>query len=100
MLANVPMGISQEVMNVDTVDAYKNALWKINVQNYEYFEDVYRAYLHFSQKLMTVLTDCKTKRIKGNTKNWFDGEALEKLSLRDKLFKTFNRARLHINKEL
>ena len=44
---------------------------------------------------MTVIDNvapCKTKRVKGNTQNWFDGEVLEKLRSRDK--------RLHIDKEL
>ena len=77
------------------VDAYINALKKINFPNYEYFEDVNRAYSDFFQKLMTVIDNvapCKTKRVKGNTQNWFDGEVLEKLRSRDK--------RLHIDKEL
>ena len=52
---------------------------------------------------MTVIRNiapCKTKRVKGNTQNWFDGEVLEKLRSRDKLFKAFKKTRLHINKEL
>ena len=85
------------------VDAYKNALRKINLPNYEYFEDVNRAYSDVFQKLMTVIDDvapCKTKRVKGNTQNWFDGEVLEKLRSRDKLFEAFQKTRLHIDKEL
>ena len=52
---------------------------------------------------MTVIDNvapCKTKQVKGNTQNWFDGEVHEKLKLRDKLFKAFKKTRLHINKEL
>ena len=52
---------------------------------------------------MTVIRNiapCKTKRVKGNTQNWFDGEVLEKLRSRDKLFKAFKKTRLHMNKEL
>ena len=85
------------------VDAYKNALRKINFPNYEYFEDVNRAYSDFFQKLITVIDNiapCKTKRVKGNTQNWFDGEVLEKLRSRDKGFKASKKTRLHINKEL
>ena len=54
------------------VDAYKNALKKINFPSYEYFEDVNREYSDFFQKLMTVIDNiahCKTKRVKGNTQN-------------------------------
>ena len=43
---------------------------------------------------------CKTKRFKGNTQNWFDGEVLEKRRSRDKLFKAFKKTRFHIDKEL
>ena len=62
-----------------------------------------QAYSDFSQKLMTVIDNVapyKTKRVKENTQNWFDGEVLEKLRSRDKLFKAFKKTRLHIDKEL
>ena len=42
----------------------------------------------------------KSKRIKGNTQICFDGEVLQKLNLRNKLFKKFSKSRLHIDKEL
>ena len=45
-------------------------------------------------------TPCKTKRVKRYTQNWFDGEVLEKLRSKDKLFKAFKKTRLHIDKEL
>ena len=85
------------------VDGYKNALRKTNFPNYEYFEDVNRVYSDFFQKLMTVIDNiapCKTKRLKGNTQNWFDGEVFEKIRSRDKLLNVFKKMRLHINKEL
>ena len=37
---------------------------------------------------------------KRNTQKWFDGEMLEKLNLRNKLLKKFNKSRIHIDKEL
>ena len=37
---------------------------------------------------------CKSNRQKGNTQKWFDGEVLEKLNLRNKLFKKFKKSRL------
>ena len=43
---------------------------------------------------------CKSKQFKLYTQNWFDGEVLEKLRSRDKLFKPFKKTRLHIDKEL
>ena len=45
------------------VDAYKNALEKINSPNYEYFEDVNRVYSDFFQILVTAIDNiapCKT----------------------------------------
>ena len=42
----------------------------------------------------------KSERVKGNTQKWFDDEVLEKLNLRNKLFKKFKKSRLHIDKEL
>ena len=42
----------------------------------------------------------KSKRVKGNTQKRVDGEVLEKLNLRNKLFKKFKKSRLHIDKEL
>ena len=59
--------------------------------------------IQFFHKLMTVIdkiTPYKSKRVKGNTQKWFDGKVLEKLNLRNKLFKKFKKSRLHIDKEL
>ena len=103
----INVGLSDHQLNYGTrkteVDAYENTLRKINFPNYEYFEDANQAYLDFFQKLMTVIDNvapCKTKRVKGNTQNWFDAEVLEKLRSRDKLFKMFTKTRLHFDKEL
>ena len=48
------------------------------------------------------ITPYKSKRVKGNRngQKWFDGEVLEKLNLRNKLFKKVKKSRLHIDKEL
>ena len=66
-------------------------------------ENVNWAYSDFFQKLnivIDIVAPCKTKRIKGNTLSWFDGEVLE-LRSSDKLFKLFQKNEtLQINKEL
>ena len=52
---------------------------------------------------MTVIDNiapCKTKQVKGNTQNWFNGEVLKKFRSRDKFFKAFKKTRLHIDKKL
>ena len=41
-----------------------------------------------------------TKRVKGNTQKWFDGEVLKKLNSRNKVFQKLKNSRLHIDKEL
>ena len=46
------------------------------------------------------LAPSKTKRIKGNSQEWFDGEVLESIALRDKLFKKFKRSKLNVDKEI
>ena len=86
-----------------TADYYKETLKQVDFPNYENFGDVNEAYSNFFQKLMTVIDKIapyKSKREKGNTQKWFDGEVLEKLNLRNKLFKKFKKSRLHIDKEL
>ena len=86
-----------------TVDAYKDALKKANFPNYKQFNDVNEAYSNFFQKIRIVVDNiapCKTKMVKANTQKLFDGEVLENINTRDKLFKRFKRSRLHIDKEL
>ena len=41
---------------------------------------------------MTVID--KIEGVKGNAQKWFDGEVLEKLNLRNKLFKKFKKSSL------
>ena len=86
-----------------TADYYKEALQQVDFPNYETFGDVNEAYSNLFQKLMTVIDKIapyKSKRAKGDTQKWFDGEVLGKLNLRNKLFKKFKNSRLHIDKEL
>ena len=86
-----------------SVDPYKDALKKVNFPNYELFNDVNEAYSNFFQKIRIVVDSIapyKTKRVKANTQKWFDGEVLENINTRDKLFKKFKKSRLHIDKEL
>ena len=41
----------------------------------------------------------KSRRIKQNSQEWFDGEVAEKKSVLDKLFKKFKKSKLHIDKK-
>ena len=40
----------------------------------------------------------KSRRIKQNSQEWFDGEVAEKIRVRYKLFKKFKKSKLHIDK--
>ena len=86
-----------------TAEAYKKALGKVYFPYYENFSDVNKAYENLIQKLTSVidkLAPFKTKQVKGNSHEWFDGEVLESIALRDKLFKKFKRCKLNVDKEI
>ena len=71
------------------VDNYKKKLRQLVFLNYEIFDDVNATFSDLFQKIMTVIdkiASFKTERVKGNTQKWFDGEVLEKLNSRDKIF--------------
>ena len=71
--------------------------------DYENFSDSNKAYENFVQKLTRVidkLASFKTKQVKGNSQDWFDGEVLESMALRDKLFKKFKLSKLNADKEI
>ena len=71
--------------------------------NYENFSDVNKAFENFIQKLMSFinkLAPFKTTRVKVDSQKWFDGEVLEIIALRDKLFKKFKCIKLNVNKEI
>ena len=46
------------------------------------------------------LAPFKTKRVKGNSQEWFNGDVLESITLRDKLYKKFKRSKLNADKEI
>ena len=69
---------------------YEEALKKVKFFNYENFGNINEAYSNFIQKLTSVIdkiAPCKTKRVKGNSKEWFDSVVSERINNRDKLFK-------------
>ena len=49
-------------------------------------------------RVIDKLAPFKTKRVKDNPQEWFDGEVLESIPLRDKLFKKFKRNKLNVDK--
>ena len=86
-----------------SIELYKEALSNISFPNYETFTNMNAAYSDFTEKLMSVINKIapiKTMRAKSHTEEWFDGEVLENIKLRDKLFKRYKNSRLHIDKEI
>ena len=75
----------------------------INFPDYEYFNDVGIAYSDFIQRITSVINKIapfKQVRIKNYSHDWFDGEILDKLILRDKSLKKFKVSRLNIDEQL
>ena len=85
-----------------SIAGYQEALKKVKFPNYENFININEAYSNFIQKLTSVIdkiTPCKTKRVKGNSKEWFDVAVAEGINNRDKLFKKFKKSRLPLDQE-
>ena len=72
----------------------------INFPDYGYFNDVDIAYLDFIQRITSVINRIapfKEIRVKSYSHDWFDGEILDKVILRDKRLKKFKDPRLNID---
>ena len=75
---------------------------KVTFPNYENFININEAYSNFIQKLTSVIDEiapCKTKRVKSNSKEWFDSVVSEVINNRDKLFKKLKKSRLPLDQE-
>ena len=71
-----------------SVVTYEEALKKVKFPNHENFININEAYSNFIQKLTSVIDEiapCKIKRIKGNSKEWFDSVVSDGINNRDKL---------------
>ena len=71
--------------------------------NYETFTNLNAAYSDFIEKIMSVINNIapiKTIRAKSHTEEWFDGEVLESIFIRDKCFKKYKKSKLQIDKEI
>ena len=51
-------------------------------------------------KVIDKVAPVKNKRIKRNSQEWFGSEILEKLIIRDKIFKKYKKTRLQVDKEI
>ena len=70
-----------------SIECLNQGLSMINFLDYEYFSDVDIAYSDFIQRITSVINKIapfKEIRIKNYSHDWFDGEILDKIILRDK----------------
>ena len=77
-------------LKIYSIVAYEEALKKVKFPNYENFININEAYSNFIQKLTSVIDEkapCKIKRVKDNSKEWFDSVVSEGVNNRDKIFK-------------
>ena len=84
-----------------STDIYEEALGRVDFPNYINFENINDAYSNFIQKVMGVIdlvAPIKSRQIRQNSQEWFDGKVAEKISVGDKLFKRFKKSKLHIDK--
>ena len=94
--------ISFHSLNNYSTVTYEEVLKKEKFSNYKNFINVNETYSNFIQNLTSVtdeIAPCKTKRVKGNSKEWFDSVVSEGMNNRDKLFKKFKNARLPLDQE-
>ena len=75
-----------------TVDLFEQDLLKLNFPNYQNHNEINEAYNDFIQKIMSIIDrvmPIKERRVKQNSREWFDGEIADEIKNRDKLFKKF-----------
>ena len=75
-----------------SIESLNQSLSMINFPDHEYFNDVDIAYSDFIQRITSVINKIapfKEIRIKNYSHDWFDGEILDKIILRDKCHKKF-----------
>ena len=75
----------------------------INFPDYEYFNDVDIAYSNLIQCITPVINNIppfKEIRMKNYSHDWFNGEILDKIILRDKRLKKFKTCRLNIDEQM
>ena len=83
-----------------SVEAYTNALRKINFPNYDTFSNVNVAYTDLLKKISNTIDSAapiKEVKIKKNTQGWFDNEIADAIKIRDKYFKKLKKSNLHID---
>ena len=60
-------------------------------------------YVDFAEKLMQAvdeITPYREFRVKGQTEDWFDGEIMERIKIRDKLLKKYKKSKLEVDHQI
>ena len=86
-----------------SIEIYEEALGKLKFPDYGNFSCVNEAYSDLTSKIFDVVNKMeptKTIRIKNNTNAWFDGEIVENLAVRDKLFGKLKKSNLSVDEIL
>ena len=83
-----------------TIESLNQGRRIINFPYYEYFNDVDIACSDFIQRITSVINKIapfKEIRIKNYSQDWFDGEILDKIILRDKRLQKLKASRISMN---
>ena len=78
---------------------YEDVLDRLDFPNCHNFENISDTYSNFIQKVVGVIdltAPIKSRWAKQNSQEWFEGEVVGKISVRDKLFKKFKKLKFHI----
>ena len=86
-----------------TIKSFTQGISMINFPDYEYFSDVDISYSDFIQHITSVINKIaplKEVRIQNYSHDWFDGEILDKIILRDNRLKKVKAFRLNVDEQL
>ena len=81
-------------------EIFLGKLREIQFPNFRNFENINEAYQTFFDKIMAVIdkiAPLKEIRVKGNSKPWFDAKVIDRIQVRDKLRKKYNKTKLQID---
>ena len=86
-----------------TVDLFEQEISKLNFPNYHNYNEINEVYNDCIQKIMSVIdkvAHIKERRVKQNSKEWFDGEIADEIKSCYELFKKFKKSKLHIDNDI
>ena len=103
MKSNTHKQIKIRTLKNHIIESLSKGLSMINFPDYEYFNGVDIAYSDFVQRITSVINKIapfKEIIIQNYSHDWFDGEIVDKIILRDKRLKKLKASRLNIDEQL